>query len=72
MQGGGREKELWDTKMEDSMKENGKKTWEMVGVSKGTQMVTLIMGNSKLERQMEKVFISGKTEKYMMENGVRD
>lgn len=58
--------------MEGNMKENGKRTCEMEGVSKGTQMVTLITDNSKLVKLMERECISGKMEKYMMGNGARD
>lgn len=38
---------------------------------KGTQMVIHITVNLKWVRQMEKVFINGKTEKYMMESGAK-
>ena len=43
----------------------------MVEVSKGIPMETRITASSKWARLMERVCISGKTEKYMMANGAK-
>jgi len=44
----------------------------MERVSKDTPMAIRILGNLSMERPMERVFIPGKIERFMMENGIRD
>jgi hypothetical protein len=44
----------------------------MEKVLKDTQMAIRILGNSSMEKLMEKEFILGKIERFMMGNGIRD
>lgn len=68
----GMEKELWNIEIRDNMRAFGRKIWGMEKVSKDTQTAILILGNLSMEKLMEKEFIPGKIEKFMMVNGIRD
>jgi hypothetical protein len=58
--------------MAASMKECGKKTFDMEKVSNAIQMVTRIMATLKWERLTAREFTPGPMEKYTTENGFRD
>jgi hypothetical protein len=58
--------------MEGNTKEIGKWMSDKEEVLRDILMAILIMGNSEWEKLMEKVFINGIMERYMMENGIMD
>ena len=65
-------KESWSIGIRGSLRAFGRRTWDMERVSKDTPMAIRILGNLSMERPMERVFIPGKIERFMMENGIRD
>lgn len=54
------------------MKEIGKWMYDKVEALRDILMEILIMANLRLERLMEKEFINGIMEKFMMGNGIMD
>jgi len=68
----GTEKELWSIGIRDSMRAFGRKTCGMERDLKDTPMAIRIMGNLSMVRLMEREFILGKIERFMMVNGIKD
>ena len=65
------EKVSWGIEMEDSMRDIGNKTWETEKVLKGIPLTILTSDSSNMEKLMAKESTLGKTEKSMMENGIK-